>query len=164
LGALVYASPMASDNVVVGLGGYHMAALGVRAGGSGDVTQTRRLWHLPRTKLWLGTGVIRDKHIYINDMEGVVQCLELATAKVVWQERLRGPTGKTSTWSSLVLAGDRIYMLNQDADCFVFKAEPKFELLATNSLGEYTNSSIAVSNGDLFIRTHEHLWCIGARA
>jgi hypothetical protein len=45
----------------------------------------------------------------------------------------------------------------------IFKASPEFEILAHNKLGrgERTNSSIAVSNGELFIRTSRHLWCIG---
>ena len=61
----------------------------------------------------------------------------------------------------MVLADDKLYLLNQSGDTFVFRASPKFELLATNSLGETTNSSIVISDGDVFIRTHEALWCIG---
>ena len=57
-------------------------------------------------------------------------------------------------------ADGKIYAINQSADTFILKASSKFELLATNSLGEMTQSSIAVSDGELFIRTYEHLWCI----
>ena len=47
----------------------------------------------------------------------------------------------------------------------VLAAKPKFEILATNSLGggEQTNSSLAVSNGEILIRTHKHLWCIAEK-
>jgi molecular chaperone DnaK (HSP70) len=38
-----------------------------------------------------------------------------------------------------------------------------FEVLATNSLGETTISSLAVSDGDIFIRTYQGLWCISQR-
>jgi hypothetical protein len=51
--------------------------------------------------------------------------------------------------------------VNQGGDAFVLKASPKFELLSTNPMGEKVIGSIAVSNGDLFIRGHKHLWCIG---
>ena len=66
----------------------------------------------------------------------------------------------------MVLAGDRIYVVNQSADTIVLRASPKFEVLQVNSLGsEMCNSSIAASNGDIFIRTHANLWCIsGATA
>src|SRR5207248_2318414 len=57
-------------------------------------------------------------------------------------------------------AGDRLYVINHSGDAFVLKASPKFELLATNSLGETDNASLAVSDGDIFIRTHKALWCL----
>lgn len=38
---------------------------------------------------------------------------------------------------------------------------PKFELPATNALGEMTNASTVSSGGEIFVRTFEHLWCIG---
>jgi hypothetical protein len=44
----------------------------------------------------------------------------------------------------------------------VVKAVPKFEVLAENALGEYTLSSPAISKGQIFIRTADHLWAIGA--
>ena len=37
----------------------------------------------------------------------------------------------------------------------------KFEQLAVNSLGEQSNSSLAVSDGDIFARTFQALYCIG---
>jgi hypothetical protein len=41
-------------------------------------------------------------------------------------------------------------------------AFPKFELLATNSLRESTNASLAASDGDLFMRTDKSLWCLAS--
>ncbi len=158
LGSLVYTSPVWGDGVLAALGGYHRASLALKPGGSGDVTSTHRLWHEPKSKkLRLGSGVIHKGHLYTNDMQGIVQCLDLGTGDVVWEERLGG-----DTWSSLVLTADqRLYMLNQEGTTFVVRASPKYELLATNPLDEMTNSSTVISDGQIFIRTHEHLWCIG---
>ena len=33
-------------------------------------------------------------------------------------------------------------------------------LVARNDLGEHSNSMLAISNRQIFIRTFEHLWCI----
>jgi outer membrane protein assembly factor BamB len=63
-----------------------------------------------------------------------------------------------------VLAGDRLYVPNRNADVFVLKAAPKFDLLAVNSIGgEPMNASLAVSDGKIFIRTDRSLWCIDLR-
>jgi outer membrane protein assembly factor BamB len=162
LGSLVYASPIWGGNVLVALGGYHRASLAVRPGGRGDVTATHRLWHEPKTKLRLGSGVIHKGHYYINDMQSIVQCSALETNKTVWEQRLKSTSASNETWSSIILTADeRLYMLNQSGDTFVFAAKPTFELLATNTLGEMTNASIVISDGQIFVRTHEHLWCIG---
>lgn len=144
------------------MGGYNGDALAVKSGGSGDVTGSHRLWLKPKTKQRIGSGVISEGHIYILNDPGVAECIELTTGKVLWEERLAGPGPKNSSWSSMVLAEGKLYVINQGGDTFVVKASPKFELLGVNPLGETSNSSLAVSDGELFIRTHKSLWCVGA--
>jgi len=157
----VYTSALFSEGVVVTMGGFNGTSLAVKAGGSGDVTSTHLLWQTPKTKQRIGSGVISGGYIYILDDPGIAECIELMTGKVVWQERLQGPSKELTSWSSLVLAEGRLYGINQGGDTFVLRANPKFELLSINPLGETANASVATSNGDLFIRTHQNLWCIG---
>jgi outer membrane protein assembly factor BamB len=160
---LVYTSPLYANGVVVAMGGFMGKALAVKADGAGDVTETHRLWLHPKTKQRIGSGVIAGDHTYILNDPGVAECHELQTGKLVWEERLKGPAPKSDNWSSLVLADGNLYAINQGGDAFVLKAAPRFETLATNSLGETAIASMAVSNGEIFIRTHQNLWCIGAR-
>jgi outer membrane protein assembly factor BamB len=160
---LVYTSPLydKEKEILVAMGGFMGMSLAVKAGGVGEVTETRRLWHHPKTKQRIGSGAIHGGHIYILNDPGVAECFELETGKLVWEERLRGPGAKSDNWSSMVLADGRLYAVNQGGDAFVLKASPKFEVQATNSLGEATIASMAASDGDLFIRTHKALWCVG---
>ncbi|MEK0449586.1 MAG: hypothetical protein RL088_1854 [Verrucomicrobiota bacterium] len=160
LNPLVYTSPIFSDGVIVANGGYNGAVLAVRAGGSGDVTGSHRLWHIPKGPQRIGSGVIHEGHIYIVDDPGIAQCIDLKTGVSVWKERL---PRATTNWSSAVLADGNIYSVSQAGDVLVFKAATKFEMVAVNSLGERSNSSVAISNGDIFIRTHSALWCVGGR-
>ena len=159
-----YSSPVFGDGLVVAMGsGLRNAALAIRPGGRGDVTATHRLWHLspPSSKAGIGSAVISRGHIFSVTMMGFAQCLDLKTGQTVWDERLTGPGAKNSSWSSPVLAGDRLYVPNQNGDVFVLRAGLKFECLATNSIGgEPMNASLAVSDGALFLRTHRSLWCI----
>ena len=64
----------------------------------------------------------------------------------------------------MLLANGKIYVPNQSGDVFVLRADPKFEVLATNSLREPTNASLAASDGDLFMRTDKGLWCLASAA
>jgi outer membrane protein assembly factor BamB len=163
LGGTIYTTPLWGEGTLVamssGMGSGNAIAL--KPGGSGDVTESQRLWRLERIKGRIGSGVIHEGHLYAVTDAGVAECLDLKTGKSVWEERLPATGSRGTSWSSLVLAGDRIYIPNQAGDIFVIRAAPTFELVATNPLKESMNSSIAVSNGELFIRTYQALWCVG---
>lgn len=161
INALVYTSPLITGDVVVTMGGYSGMAMALTADANahGDLTNSNRLWRHPKTKQRIGSGVIHDGHIYIHNDPGIAECFELSSGKLVWEKRLAGAKG--TNWSSVMLADGLCYTITQGGDCFVFRASPEFELVAQNALGEPSNSSIIASGGQLFIRTHKHLWCIG---
>lgn len=143
------------------MGGFGGPSLAVKAGGSGDVTETHRLWRLPKSKQMIGSGVITGGHIYVVDNGGIAECLELGTGKVVWSNRLKGRSENNGVWSSPVLNEGKVYVMNKSAETFVFKASPEFELLGQNALEETTNSSVVISDGGVFLRTHSSLWRLG---
>jgi outer membrane protein assembly factor BamB len=160
-----YSSPFFGDGIVaLNSSGLSNTVVAVRPGGRSDVTATRRLWiqHSGNSRTCLGAGVIYRGHIYQMNMMGFAECRDLGTGDLVWEERLTGTGARNGSWSAPVLAGDRFYAANQNADVFVVRADPKFECLATNSIGgEPMNASLSVSDGEIFIRTDKRLWCIG---
>ena len=94
------------------------------------------------------------------DDRGIMWALDARTGTEVYS-RQRLPS---STYSgSPVLADGKIYITNEDGLTVVVKAGPKFEVLAQNDFAEYTLSSPAVSDGQLFIRTESFLYAIGQR-
>ncbi len=154
---LIYSSPAAQDGIVVAMGGYYGNSIAVKVGGSGDVTGSR-LWYLERHNGGIGTGVMKNGHYYYPDGGGNIYCLDTKTGKTNWEAKL--PDSGRS-WGSLLLAGDHIYSLSQSGMTVVLKANPKaLEIIAQNDLGEKTNASLAVSDGEIFLRTYEALWCI----
>ncbi len=54
-------------------------------------------------------------------------------------------------------------MSNTQGEVFILAASPQFELIASNDMGEHTKAALAPSDGQLFIRTYENLYCIGRR-
>ena len=58
----------------------------------------------------------------------------------------------------------RLYVGNTAGTTFVLEPNPKeCKILAENKLGETTRASAAFSNGQIFIRTHQNLYCIEAK-
>jgi outer membrane protein assembly factor BamB len=155
---LTYASPLVSNDAVVAMAGYGGAAVAIKPGGTGDVTDTHRLWRAARgNPQRVGSGVIVGQHVYVVN-EPAIACLELATGKEVWSQSVPG-----GCWSSLVHAGDRLYVVSQRGETFVLAAKPELKVLARNVLNETTRASVVPSDGELFIRTYKHLWCIAPK-
>ena len=160
LGGSIYSTPLWGDGVLVAVssGVGNGNAIAVKPGRRGQLGDQERLWRLDRVKGAIGSGVIHDGHVYLISADGFAECFELKTGNKLWTERLKGPTSRNSSWSSMLLAGDRIYIPNQSGDVFVLRASPKFEQLACNSVRESTNASLAASDGALFLRTDKALW------
>jgi len=158
LGRLVYSSPLVTPEVVVAMSGYGGPYLAVKPGGKGDVTETHRQWHVERAPQRIGSGVIVGEHIYILNETGTVQCIELKTGKTLWNERVGA-----GAWGSMVHADGKLYVTNRQGETIVLAAQPTFELLSRNPLHERSNSSPAFSDGEIFVRTFGHLWCISQK-
>ena len=162
LGSSIYTTPVWGEGVLFastsGQGGG--PAIAVKPGGTGDVSESQRVWKLDRYRGAVGSGVIHKGNLFTIGSDGIIECRDLKTGESVWEERLTGSGSRGGSWSSMLLAGDKIYLPNQAGDVFVLRAGPKFEILATNSTGEPTNASLAADNGELFLRTDKGLWCI----
>ena len=129
------------------------------AGGRGDVTHSHKLWEFNNGPD-VPTPVTDGNLLYVVTDRGVVHALELRTGKRVYGPQRLAP----GTYSaSPVLADGKIYITSEDGVTSVFKSGSIFELLAANHLDDYTLSSIAVKDGQLFLRTSSTLWAIGKR-
>ena len=136
----------------------------MRPGGNGDVARTHVVWSFAQGPD-VPTPVSDGKLLYVVRDNGVVFALDVKTGATVYgPERL--PAGTYS--ASPILADGRIYVTTEeDGKTTVFRAGPKFEILSTNSLlgdcSPYCLSTVAVSEGQLFMRTSSFLWAIGKR-
>jgi outer membrane protein assembly factor BamB len=98
-------------------------------------------------------------HVYTLNGAGVLNCAEAATGKILWQERLKGP------FSASLVAGDgKIYATNEEGTTFVVEpGQDKGTILASNALGETILCSPAIAGGAIFVRSDQHLFCIGGK-
>jgi outer membrane protein assembly factor BamB len=100
------------------------------------------------------------ERLYIVDDRGVALCLDVKDGSVIY-DRTRIEPGTYS--SSPVLADGKIYATSEDGATSVFAAGDEFRLISVNKLNDYTLATPAVSDGQIFIRTSEYLYCIGKR-
>jgi len=127
----------------------------VRPDGRGDVTETHVVWRATRGIPLKPTPVLVDDLIYVADDRGVASCLELATGKTVWQERLGGQFS-----ASPIYAQRRIYFFSHDDGATVIRPGRTFQPLATNRLDAGFMASPAVVGRAFILRTKTHLYRI----
>jgi outer membrane protein assembly factor BamB len=133
--------------------------LALRPGGRGDVTKSHVLWSFGNGPD-VPTPVTDGTYLYSINDRGIVYCLDVKTGKPVYgPQRLRNATYS----GSAVLADGKVYITDEDGVTSVLRAGPKFEVLSENDLEDYTLSSPAVSDGQLFIRTASFVYAIGPR-
>ncbi|HVH29709.1 MAG TPA: PQQ-binding-like beta-propeller repeat protein [Vicinamibacterales bacterium] len=133
--------------------------LALKPGGRGDVSRSHVLWSFMNGPD-VPTPVTDGRYLYVVNDRGIMWCLDAKTGQQIYgRQRLRSATYSGSP----VLADGKIYITDEDGVTSVVQAGPKFALVAENDLGEYTLSSPAVSDGQIFIRTESFLYAIGQR-
>ena len=160
-GDLVYSSPVVAGELCVVTGGYDGPEFAVRFGGKGEVSDERRVWRHLRRPSNCGSGVHIDGHLYIPDINGTLRCVDVKTGDIKWRKR----AARGGIWSSIVHVDGRLYTTNLEGTTIVFAPNPEdLQVLAKNELGERCCATPAFSDGQVFLRTHEHLWCFGSQA
>jgi outer membrane protein assembly factor BamB len=154
----IIASPIAVDGIV-----YAPTRIrplqAFRAGGRGDITKSHFVFAFQNGPD-VPTPVTDGKYFYSFNDNGVVYCLDAKTgAQVYGGKRVRPGTYSASP----TLADGKIYITNEDGVTSVVKAGPQFEVIAENDMNDYCLSTIAISDGQLFLRTAHALWAIGRR-
>lgn len=140
----------------------------VKAGAKGDITlkdnETSNegvAWFNPKAGPSMASPLLYDGNLYILEQRGsLLTCLDAATGKENYRERLPGGRGYTSSpWAY----DGKIFCLSDDGQTSVVKAGPEFKLLGSNKLDEMCWSTPAVAGSTLYLRTVDHLYCIRSK-
>ena len=132
--------------------------LAVKPDGSGDVTRTHVAWRDKKGAPYVPSMIVAGDFLLSVNSGGVAFCYNAATGKVHWQERL----GRHH--ASPVLVGGLVYFINDEGQINVIRPGEKFNRVARYGLGEQCYASPAISDGQVFLRGFQHLFCIGKPA
>ena len=132
--------------------------LAVRPDGHGDVTKTHIAWRNSHSAPYVPSPIaVNDFFVAVSD-DGIASCFSASTGKRHWRKRI----GKRHS-AALVSAGGLVYFISDAGVTRVVRLSQKFELLAENSIGERCYASPAISQGQVFLRSETHLFCIGKK-
>jgi outer membrane protein assembly factor BamB len=153
-------SPVFHDGVIYASRGYRSGPyMAIRPGGRGDVAATRTVWHVPTGAPYVSSLLYYDGVVYMANDVGVLTAVDAASGERLWQERVDGVFS-----ASPVAGGGHVYFVSENGETVVVKAGRSPQVIVRNPLGERAVASPAISNGQIFIRTDNHVFAIGKPA
>lgn len=158
-------SPVAGGGVVLSCGPKTKPVFAVKAGQTGDITDSGLVWHsevrgdvtsdVPTPLFY------RNRFYVVSDLKKALSALDPRDGKVLWSV----PTpSRSAVWASPTAGDGKVYALSLTGEVSVFDAESG-KLLATNPMAAEENeirSAVAIAGGNLFIRTNSRLFCVGS--
>jgi outer membrane protein assembly factor BamB len=163
LGGNIAPTPAVAGDLLVVFGGFPSTeAVAIRTGGEDNVTDSHIAW-TSREASYVPSPLVYDDHLYWVDDRGYAYCAMPETGRIVYKERLPAKGGSKPFYASMVCADGKLYAVSRTNGTFVLAARPEFEQLALNvfeSDDSDFNATPAVSNGRLFLRSNESLYCI----
>lgn len=158
-------TPLARDGIVYAIGGRSpQNGLAIKTGGRGDVTGSHLVWKINKGSN-VPTPILHGDHLYFaHENLGVVYCASAKTGDMVCEERLNPNPGQI--YASPVLADGKLYYLGRQGRMVVVAANPKFAVLADNTLENNRgvfNATPAFEGSRLLIRSNRALYAIGGK-
>lgn len=161
LGTNTIPAPVQKGDLVYVMSGHREPNLmAIRLGRKGDLTGSDAVvWTNNRGNSYTASPVLHDNKLYFVSDNGLLTCLNATTGEPFYrQERL---PKAYSLKASPVGANGKLYIATEDGDVVVVKMGESFEVLGTNTLeGQFFVSTPAVSDGELFLRGQNTLFCI----
>jgi len=160
-------APLVANGLIYITGGYPpgRAMYAFKNGAVGDISlkagqETNEFiaWRTSKGSPYTPTPIIYEDLLYTCADNGVFSAYDAKTGAVVYQERL-----PSSFSASPVAADGKLYLASQDGEVFVVKAGRKYELLATNPMGQALMATPAISDGVLIVRSENYIYAIGQR-
>jgi len=152
--------PVFHDGVIYMSRGYRSSPyMAIRPGGRGDISKTHVVWESGTGAPYISSLVYDAGLIYMATDVGGVTVVDAKTGQRVSQQRVEGVFS-----ASPVAADGKIYFVSETGETIVMQSGPSPTVLARNDLGERAIASPAISNGQIFIRTDDHIFCVGIRA
>ena len=163
-------TPFAAHDLIYVTSGYPRAITtpiyAIRPDSNGDISlkegsdkSSQIAWSTQKGAPYIATPVVYGDYLYISGYNGIFACYNAKTGERLYEQRL----GKGGFFSSSPVAADgKIYAISEDGEAYVVKAGPKFELLATNQMGETCMATPALSQGMIIIRTLSKIMAIAS--
>lgn len=125
----------------------------IRLGGKGVVTDTHVAWKLTKNVPTRSSPLLVGELLYMVDDDGWASCVESASGKAVWRQKLGGQYS-----SSPLYADGRIHFFAENGQITVIEPGREYKQLADGRIPEGFMSCAAVAGNALYLRSKTSLY------
>lgn len=151
-------SPVVHQGLVIAGGEYSYYMYAIRADGTGDVTETHKVWEAEDSLPDTCSPLAFDHYVLWISSAAVMACYDIEKGEMLWEHEFP----ENTFYSSPALAGGKVYLFSKEGPCFVGVVKDEgFTIEQTNNLGEGCVTSPAFQPGRIYIRGEKHLFCLG---
>lgn len=118
--------------------------------------QPRILWENTDYLSDVPSPVATKDYLILATSYGEVACYNTKTGDQHWVHDF-----EAGIYSSPVIVGNQVYLMDKKGTMHIFKADKKFVLIGSPKLGEKSDTTPAFAEGLIFIRAGNNLYCIG---
>lgn len=159
-------TPLVTKNVIILTNGHGRSPIyAIDPSASGDVSPDDDgekpkglIWNRRGGGSYMPTPIIVGDNLYVGNDNGILFVLDLKSGEKKYKVRLG--TGGATFSASPVAAGGRLYLTDENGQVYVIRTGDAYELLATNQMNETCMATPAITDGELLIRTKQHLYCL----
>jgi outer membrane protein assembly factor BamB len=127
----------------------------IDASGSGDISQSGRVWIYQGLDRTLSTASVADGLVYVSDVAGRLHCLDAKTGSCYWVHET-----ESEVWGSTLVADGKVFMPTGKY-LWILKAGRSLNVLGRVNLGSRVFATPVVARGTLYIATTGGwLWAI----
>ncbi len=155
---------VADADTVYAISGFRGASVqAISLGRTGDLTGTDAVrWSHDKNAPYVPSPVLAGNKLYFLSSRGAaLSCFDTRTGKAHFEAA--SLPGVFNAYASPVASKNHIYVSSREGKCVVLKQSDTLEIVATNSIGEGTDASIAIVGNELFLRGKENLYCIAEK-
>ncbi|NQT01029.1 MAG: PQQ-binding-like beta-propeller repeat protein [Planctomycetes bacterium] len=132
--------------------------LAIRSGATKDARKSHVAWEIRRGIPETPSPLYYRGKLYLLRDGGLLTCLEAATGKELFRERI-GASGQYT--ASPIIAGEKIIAASVRGVVTVIQVDDKLKVLARNDFGEKIFATPAVAGNKIYLRTIGFLYALG---
>ncbi|MCI0499221.1 MAG: PQQ-binding-like beta-propeller repeat protein [Planctomycetales bacterium] len=152
----IAATPIAVNDRIFVIEPYNKLVAVNAKNAQGDVTATHILWQAEASMPDICSPVSNGRFVWTLTSEGGLSCFDTADGSPVYTHDLGIPFQ-----ASPALVGEVLYLLGENGTMILAQTGTGFTEIGRNELGETCHASPVFGSGRIYIRTVEHLFCIG---